>query len=90
MCRGNFNNIVIQNALRNDEVVLPGLQDVLMNYLKSDFPNLIKLSQNLLIDIGWNPAVKKHMWDKIESTFISQFQSVNMYDLTVDKLLASL
>ena len=86
-CLAGFSDIVINLAIKDHQVVLPGLQQVLMNYLKSDFPNLICLSEDLLINIGWNPDVKATMFWKMEDTLHMCLRNPTIYDLAVENAM---
>ena len=60
-----------------------------MNYLKSDFPYLISLSEDLLINIAWNPNVKDLMFFQMEDTLHSVLRNPTIYDLAVDNAIGA-
>ena len=52
-----MSNLVVEQVLHNEETVLPGIQTLLMNYLRDDYKNLDNLFSQMLINVGWNDAV---------------------------------
>jgi len=56
-CLRNFCNIVAVNALQNKDTVLPGLYQVLTNFLATDEIMLSKQLAKVLISVGWTDMV---------------------------------
>ena len=57
---------MVDQALRDHQYVLPGLQTLLMNYLCDEHVYLEGLAGELLIDILWHDSVKNSLYSTLE------------------------
>lgn len=85
-------SITIDLALRDDKYTQPGIQKLLMDYLRGpDSPYLEQLSGKTLMNIGWNPYIK----DGIHDAMVNQMRDkLNrdpiLYDLAIANCLMTL
>ena len=86
-CLDSFSHLVVNQALRNETYVLPGIHDLLINYLHTDFIYLNELFGKMLIDIGWSEPVSNAMYDTMHDQLKQQTMSSTIYDLAVINLL---
>ena len=89
-CLGSMSNLVVEQVLHNEETVLPGIQTLLMNYLRDDYKNLDNLFSQMLINVGWNDAVQNAMYKTLNDQVNEQLMGPTIYDLAVINLLQSL
>ena len=61
-CLDSFSDLVVNQALRNTVTVVPGIQDLLMRYLKTDRFYLEGLFSQMLTDVCWSEPVKGAMY----------------------------
>ena len=52
-CLDSFSTLVVNQALKNQTYVVPGIQRLLMDYLDSDFIHLEGLFTRMIIDVAW-------------------------------------
>ncbi len=67
-CTNALSYIVVHNALKDQVHVLPGLYDLMTDYLRTDHKNLVHLLAPTLIDVGWSDMVRDVMFQTLLQT----------------------
>jgi hypothetical protein len=82
-CTAGLSDIVVQQALRDKKFILPGIYDLLLDYLKADHSNLANMLGPILIDVGWSEMVHSLMKSNLAWAAQDSLQSPTMYDLAI-------
>ena len=82
-CTAGLSDIVVQQALRDKKFILPGIYDLLLDYLKADHANLANMLGPILIDVGWSETVHGLMKSNLALAAQDSLQSPTMYDLAI-------
>ena len=71
-CLDSFSNLVVEQALKDGTTVLPGTQDLLMRFLKTEYEYLDGLFGQMLIDVAWCEPVKNAMFATMSNQIVDQ------------------
>jgi hypothetical protein len=83
LCKKQFATLVTEQALQNTEHVVRPLHNILMNYLKTDYPRLLNLSEQLLLNIGNIEQVKYELNTQIHNQICNSLASEYAYSCAI-------